>query len=142
MNIPVLAQAMLMVRTTEIASIRPILVVDDDPAVRSSLKFALEIEGFSVRTYADAQELLDEPDLPADGCLLIDVNMPGMSGLEVLAVLRARNIAIPAILITGHANPSVLARAAAAAVPVVEKPFTGNALFEAVHSALAHLPRK
>jgi FixJ family two-component response regulator len=58
-----------------------------------------------------------------------------MSGLEALEALRARNVAMPAILITGHPNPNVLAKAAAANVPVVEKPFVGNVLFEAVRSA-------
>jgi FixJ family two-component response regulator len=126
-----------MVSGTGLTPIRRVLVVDDDPAVRSSLKFALEIEGFLVHTYSSATELLDDPDLPADACLLIDHNMPGMSGLEALATLRARHVTMPAILITGHPNPNVLARATAAHVPVVEKPFSGNALYDALRAAFA-----
>jgi two-component system, LuxR family, response regulator FixJ len=128
-------------RQNQVTTLQRILVVDDDPAVRHSLKFALEIEGYAVHAYAGAEELLRESDLPADGCLIIDYNMPGMTGLDALHALRARNIAMPAILITGHPNPTMRAKAAAAKVPLVEKPFIGNVLVEAVRSVIANHPR-
>ena len=80
----------------------PVLVVDDDEAVRDSLKFVLELEGLQVRLYAGAAQLLRDVALPTDGCLLVDYRMPDMDGLELVARLRARNVALPAILITGR----------------------------------------
>src|SRR5262249_9068732 len=114
-----------------------VLVVDDDPAVRNSLKFSLEIEGFAVRAYASGRELLDDPCLPDRGCLIIDRKMPGMSGLEVVTSLRQRRVSIPAILITS--NPRALRRhgAAAAGAPVIEKPLRGDALSHGIREALA-----
>ena len=62
----------------------PVLVVDDDAAVRNSLKFALELEGLNVRLYGSGDELLTEEDLPASGCLVIDYYMPAMNGVELV----------------------------------------------------------
>jgi two-component system, LuxR family, response regulator FixJ len=113
-----------------------VLIVDDDPAVRNSLKFSLEIEGFVVRTYASGRALLRDDDLPTCGCLVLDQVMPDMTGLDLLAALRSRAIALPAILITTHPAPALSLRAAAAGIGVVEKPLLGNALLEAIHCAL------
>ena len=87
----------------EIASARPLVViVDDDPAIRSSLAFSLQTEGFSVRSYASGTELLGD-DLTAEAsCLVIDYQLPGMNGLDLVAELRRRQVAAPAILITTH----------------------------------------
>src|SRR5436853_673754 len=87
-----------------------VLVVDDDPAVRNSLKFSLEIEGFTVRDYSSANELLNEPDIADAGCLIIDYHLPQMNGLEMLNRLRERRVAAPAILITSHPSASVRQR--------------------------------
>ena len=113
-----------------------ILVVDDDAAVLSSLKFCLEIEGFDVRLFAHAEHLLSEPDLPGFGCLIIDYHMPGMTGLELLAKLRSSGIELPAILITGPPGIPLRRQAAVAGVAIVEKPVLGNALTEAIRGAL------
>jgi|SRR2546425_284427 two-component system response regulator FixJ len=113
-----------------------VLVIDDDAITRSSLKFALEIEGFAVRLYADAYELLNDTHLPAKSCLLIDYYMPAMNGLELLAKLRARGMSIPAIVMTGYSNCTLRDRIAAAGVPLLEKPFLGNALTERIREAL------
>jgi two-component system, LuxR family, response regulator FixJ len=113
-----------------------VLVVDDDSAVRHSLQFSLELEGFVVRLYADGRELLDDPHLPACGCLVVDQVMPGMSGLDVVDALRLRGNSNPAVLITSDANRKVRQRATAAGVAVIEKPFFGNALIDAIRASL------
>lgn len=113
-----------------------VLVVDDDPAVRNSLKFSLEIEGFLVRTYPNAQALLRDPDLPTRGCLVLDQIMPELSGLDVLALLRDRAVNLPAILITTHPGQALRERAANAGVGLVEKPLLGNALLDAILEAV------
>jgi two-component system response regulator FixJ len=116
---------------------RLVFVVDDDPAVRNSLKFSLEVEGFIVRDYSSANELLRETEIADAGCLVIDYHLPEMNGLEMLNRLRARRVAVPAILITSHPSASVRQRAAEAGVRIVEKPLLGDALVEGIRSAFA-----
>jgi two-component system response regulator FixJ len=117
-----------------------VIVVDDDAAVRNSLKFSLEVEGFAVLAYADGLEYLKESAISRGKCLVIDQNMLGMSGLEVLATLRGRNVHIPAILITSHPNPILSQRAASAGVSIVEKPLLGSALIDGIRHALTRQP--
>lgn len=112
-----------------------VAVVDDDPAVCNSLKFSLELEGFRVRTYGGAAELLRAADLAACNCFVVDQKMPSMSGLELIAKLRDRRIAAPAILIISAPSDALSARAAKANVPIVEKPFLGNTLLERIREA-------
>ena len=121
----------------EVASARPLVViVDDDPAIRSSLAFSLQTEGFLVRSYASGPELLGD-DLTAEAsCLVVDYQLPGMNGLDLLAELRRRQVAAPAILITTHPSAAVRERAAAIGVALVEKPLLGDALFHEIHAAL------
>src|SRR5579872_1056790 len=115
-----------------------VCVVDDDAAVRSALKFALELEGMKVRLYDGARALLDDPQLPQDGCLVIDYRMPGMDGMELVDALRARNVRLPAIIITGHANGKLHRHAAQTKVDrILEKPLSDSSLVDAVRSALA-----
>jgi two-component system, LuxR family, response regulator FixJ len=114
-----------------------ILVLDDDSAVRNSLKFVLEIEGFDVRVYATPAALLDENSLPARSCLVVDYRMPDMNGLELVARLRDRRVSIPAILITVRPSAELRSHAAAAGVPIVEKPFEGAGLLERIREAFA-----
>jgi len=113
-----------------------VVIVDDDPAVRNSLKFSLELEGFAVRLYADGGELLADLDLPANGCLVIDQVMPGTSGLDLVDVLRKRGISNPAVLVVSDSNPRVRRRAAVAGIAVIEKPFFGNTLVDAIRDCL------
>lgn len=117
-----------------------ILVVDDDPAVLSSLGFLFEIEGFRVRLYPNGAALLREDAIPVDGCLVVDQRLPDILGLELIGTLRARDIALPAFLITTAPTPSVLAEAAQSSVSVVEKPLLTGTLLEQVRHALSHAP--
>jgi len=110
-------------------------VVDDDPAVCSALKFVFEIDGFSVRTYASSGEVL--ADLPGCGCVIVDYNLPGLDGLELLDELDRRDVHLPAFLITTSPSPSVRRRAFAQGVTIVEKPLLGNQLAEAVRDSFA-----
>jgi two-component system response regulator FixJ len=125
-----------MVLRTELSRPPPVVaVVDDDEAVCNSLKFSLELEGFSVRTYASGAELLRAGDIGACDCFVVDEKMPGMSGLEVIAQMRDRHISAPAILIISQPSAKVSACAAKSHVPIVEKPLLGNTLVEKICEA-------
>jgi FixJ family two-component response regulator len=124
------------------AATGPVIVVDDDAAVRDSLKFALELEGMTVRVYGGGAELLADGPVPARGCLVVDYSMPAMNGLELVDRLRGRHVGLPAILITGKADQDLRHRAASAGVRLVlEKPLEDGALVEGIRSALAALPQ-
>jgi two-component system response regulator FixJ len=113
-------------------------VLDDDEAVRDSLALLLETEGLRARTFATAASFLesDAPDRP--GCLLVDVRMPGMDGIEVQERLRASGCAMPVIVMTGHADVPLAVRAMkAGALDFVQKPFDEAALVAAIRTALA-----
>jgi FixJ family two-component response regulator len=114
---------------------RIVLVLDDDAAVRNSLKFTLELEGFEVRVYSSPSELLREDALPPASCLVVDYHMPVMNGLELVTQLRDRRISIPTILMTSQPNDNLRSRAVAAGIPIVEKPFLGNRLLECICEA-------
>jgi two-component system, LuxR family, response regulator FixJ len=116
-------------------------VVDDDPAVRNSLKFSLEIDGFVVRTYGNADELLNDAQLSQFNCLVVDQHMPGTSGLDLAAELRHRQISVPIILITSHPPKVLIARADEAGVPIVEKPLLGNVLLEKIRDMVGSSTR-
>jgi two-component system, LuxR family, response regulator FixJ len=115
-----------------------VVVVDDDPAVCSSLEFSLQVEGFDVQTYASGTELLNAGKLPARGCVIIDYFLPGMNGLELALALRARRVSLPVILITTHPNRSLRQTAAAEGIEIVEKPLLGNLLSERIRAAVRH----
>jgi two-component system, LuxR family, response regulator FixJ len=115
---------------------RTILVLDDDSAVRDSLKFSLGIEGFDVHTYSDAEELLNDNLLLVASCLIVDHHMTTMNGLQVAAKVRDRRGSMPVILVTGHPDADIRGRAAAAGVALIEKPFRGTLLIDCIHAAL------
>ena len=117
-----------------------IAVVDDDAAVRNSLKFSLELDGFAVRTYANAAKLLGSGSLTDLQCLIVDQDMPRMTGLELVAALRERGVEVPALLVSGHPTPAVTRQASAAGIAVVEKPFLGNGLLESIRAAVGTRP--
>ncbi len=114
-----------------------VLVVDDDAAVRAALKFALEVEGFRVRLYDGPQAVLDDPELPKRACMVVDYRMPRMDGIELVERLRARQVALPVILISARVNPQLHRLAEQTGLAgVLEKPLSGAALVDSIRSAL------
>lgn len=114
-----------------------VLIVDDDAAVRSALKFALEVEGWSVRLYDGPAALLADMDLPRCGCLVVDYRMPGMDGFQLVETLRARNVTLPAILITGRASRQLRHAAEKSGIGyILEKPLSDGSLVESIRLAL------
>lgn len=117
---------------------RFVCVVDDDEAVRDSTQMLLDIHGFKVRTYAGAQDFLAEFNATDTGCLILDIHMPEMTGVELLTLLRARGVATPAIIVSGQTNPVVgemLTRSGALAI--LDKPVNEGELMGHVERALA-----
>ena len=116
-----------MARRYTMAITRPIIaVVDDDAAVRNSLKFSLEIDGFSIRTYACAEELLGSGNLDNFQCLVVDQDMPRMTGLELVTALRAQGVKVPTLLISGRLTPAVTRQASVAGIPSSRSHFWGT----------------
>ena len=114
-----------------------ILVIEDDAAVRRSLKFALEQEGLRVCLYEGGSQLLADQELPSSGCLVVDLTMPGMNGIDLVARLRDRHVELPAILITTPASPQLRERALRSGFrQVLEKPLEDDALLEGITGAL------
>lgn len=109
-----------------------VVVLDDDAALLSSLEFALEMEGYSIKAYHSTEDLLAEVDPPNTGCLILDYNLPGTNGLDVLQTLRAMGVAAPAIIITTEPGATLRRRSEAQGVAIVEKPLLGNALLDAI----------
>ena len=116
----------------------PVIVVDDDDAVRQSLKFALELEGLNVRLFEGGDQLLAAEDLPAEGCLVVDYAMPGVNGIDLMDRLRGRHVDLPAILITSKVTADLRARALRSGFrEVLEKPLEDSALLDGIRGALA-----
>jgi FixJ family two-component response regulator len=115
-----------------------VFVVDDDPAMRASLSWLLESVGLSVVTCSTARSFLDtyKPEQP--GCLLLDVRMPDMGGLDLQAELSSRNISLPIVIITGYAEVPMAVRAMkGGAFDFIEKPFSDETLLQRIRSAIA-----
>jgi two-component system, LuxR family, response regulator FixJ len=120
-----------------------VFIVDDDEAVRDSLQTLLEAAGHRVRSFATGDEFLAAMPSSKDGCLIIDVRMPGIGGLDVQERLRVDGIALPVIIITGHGDVPLAVRAMkAGAVDFVEKPFAEEQILAAVAHALEIAGRK
>ena len=112
-------------------------IVDDDEAVRASLQMMLEAAGYRARTWGSAIELLHALPGLERGCLVVDVRMPEMDGLILLSELRARNVKLPVIVMTGHGDIPIAVRAMkAGAVDFIEKPFAKEAIIESLRVAL------
>jgi len=113
-------------------------VVDDDEAVRDSMRALLESYGIEVQAYASAREFLVAGPAQRRGCVLVDLHMPGMGGLELLEALKAQGSRIPVIAITGRSDSILKERATrAGAVTLLEKPVPDEALLSTLMLALA-----
>jgi two-component system, LuxR family, response regulator FixJ len=114
-----------------------VFVVDDDEAVRGSLKLLLKSLGLSAETYATAQEFLAAFDSRRAGCLVLDIRMPGMSGLELQEELNGRNAMLPIIFITGHGDvPMAVEAMQRGAMDFLQKPFRDQDLIDRINKAL------
>ncbi|WIA57705.1 response regulator FixJ [Sphingobium sp. WTD-1] len=117
---------------------QPIHVVDDDEAIRRSLSFMLKTSGFAVRLFSGGTEFLKEVGTLEGGCVLLDVRMPDIDGLEVQRELRARGMMLPVIIMTGHGDVGMaVAAMKAGATDFIEKPFEKAALLAAIDAACA-----
>jgi two-component system response regulator FixJ len=112
-------------------------VVDDDEAIRQSIGFLLRKAGYAVETYPTGNDFLSAVSRETRGCVLLDIRMPDLDGLEVQARLATRGIAIPIVMLTGHGDVALAVRAIkAGAVEFLEKPFERIALLGAIDQAL------
>lgn len=114
-----------------------VFVVDDDLSMREALKNLLRSVGLEVQTYSDAQDFLASPHAHGPGCLVLDVRLPGLSGLDLQRRLAEANIHVPIIFITGHGDIQMSVRAMkAGAVEFLTKPFRDQDLLDAVQEAV------
>jgi len=116
-----------------------VAIIDDDVAVRDSLAWLLKPAGWKVKSYCSAEEYLVSGEVGLCGCLILDVRMPGMSGLKLQQQLVARKKDMPIIILTGHADVAMAVKALqAGAFDFLEKPFDDHVLLERVQQALQH----
>ena len=114
-----------------------VYVVDDDEAIRDSLRLLLRSVGLKSELYANASDFLRSLDPTRHGCLLADIRMPGMSGLELQQELNERHIEVPTIFITGHGDvPMAVNAIKAGAIDFIQKPFRDQDLIDRIHEAL------
>lgn len=112
-------------------------VIDDDAAMRDSLAFLLDVNGFVAKTYDSAQNFLDVGTKLPLNCVVTDIRMPGLNGLELVQRLKGNAIACPVIVITGHGDVALAVEAMkAGVVDFIEKPFSDDTFLNAVRSAL------
>jgi len=116
-------------------------VIDDDEGVRESLSFLFEMSGVTSKTHANPVEFLELAPQITFGCIVTDVRMPQMNGLELVRKLRERGVMLPVIVITGHGDvPLAVEAMKAGAVDFLEKPFKDEVLLDAVRHALEATP--
>jgi two-component system response regulator TtrR len=113
-------------------------IVDDDESIRTLWRWLMESNGIAVRTFATAAEFIAAYGDDAPGCLVLDVRMPGMSGLELQAYLRGRGIEIPIVFVTGHADvPTAVNAMKGGAMDFVQKPFSYREVVAIIETAFA-----
>jgi two-component system response regulator FixJ len=115
-----------------------VYVIDDDASARDSLEFLLDVAGVRVRSFASADTFLKAAPPLAGACVVTDVRMPGMSGIELAEQMKRRGAGVPVIIITGHADVPLAIQAMKAGVAdFIEKPFDDQVMLTAIHNALA-----
>ena len=115
-----------------------VFVVDDDSAVLKGLQLLIKSIGMNVEIYLSAQEFLDSYDPVRPGCLVLDIRMPAMSGLELQEMLQKKKIRIPIIIITGYGDVPVAVQAMKkGAVDLIEKPFSDQVLLDRIQNSIA-----
>ncbi|TCA92789.1 response regulator transcription factor [Rhizobium leguminosarum] len=112
-----------------------IAIIDDNQSVRESMTDLLEVLGFSPTSYASAFDFLASPSLAHTDCLLLDLSMPGMNGVELNAELSRRSFAMPVVFMTGHAQEAIISEAKSAGTCLF-KPFGGEELKAAIEFAI------
>lgn len=123
--------------TMQTAPNETVFVVDDEPAVRDSLQMLLGTYGFAVETFPSATAFLDRADAQRPGCLVADVRMPGMTGIELQRELARRGNSMPVIVITGHGDvPMAVDALKAGALDFLEKPLNDELLVRSIRTAL------
>jgi len=121
---------------------RLIHLVDDDEAIRRSAGFMLKTSGFRVQSYESGDHLLKSAASLEPGCILLDIRMPGMDGLEVQQALKERGVGLPVVIMTGHGDVTLAVQAMkAGAVDFIEKPFEKAVLLGAIDQAFSRLDR-
>lgn len=121
---------------------RLVHIVDDEESIRRSAKFMLSTSGYAVETWESGVAFLKEAKAAEPGCILLDVRMPEMDGLEVQQALNERGITMPVIILTGHGDIGIAVRAMkAGAVDFIEKPFEKTVLMSAIEAAHARLEK-
>ena len=120
-----------------------VYIVDDDEAVRDSLSFLLESKGYVIKSFSSALDFLAAaPALPI-GCLIVDIRMPAIDGLELQERLKAGGLDFPMIVITGHADVPLAVRAMkAGAIDFIQKPFTSETILDGLAEALSRSPNE
>jgi FixJ family two-component response regulator len=114
-----------------------VFIIDDDPAVRDAIRWLMEQVKLKVQVFSSADEFLANYTPGTRGCIILDIRMPGMSGLELQERLKAAGNLLPIIIITGHGDVSIAVRAMkAGAVEFLQKPFNDQVLLDTVQSAL------
>lgn len=122
--------------------LRLVHLVDDDEAIRRSVGFMLKTSGFHMRTYESGVELLKGAHNLEPGCILLDIRMPGMDGLEVQKALKEKGVTLPVIIMTGHGDVSLAVEAMkSGALDFIEKPFEKAVLLSAIEHGIDRLKK-